>query len=171
MAKILLKNEEALQVCRSSRPAPGAIKKVLEWAETSPSPDKVLPLLLLQTENHVSRKGLDQPFHQALARCAQNNDQALWDTVNQDSDAYRILHALRALTAPGSNVGWNRLFDLGRQRILRIHWKTIEDQAKKAGVEIPQDVLMAQASFEAERGTSDFYSLLKARKPLLPKDS
>ena len=159
-----LTDEEALRICRMPKPTPGSIKKVIAWATQAPSPDKIIPLLLLQTGNHATRKGFDEAFHQALAACAQGDPLPLWEVVEGDWETYRVWHALRALAGMRTPAHIDRLVDLGRTPILDIHWEVIQEAAETTGVTIPQDVLKAQEAFEAQREDGDFYDHFAARK-------
>jgi len=152
-------------ICRTPKPSPANIKKAIEWAKNDPSVDKAAYLIILQTGNYATRKGFDEPFHQALASCTQEDQKPLWEIVEGDWDAYRVLHAMRALADIGGELSIRRLIDLGRTEILRIHWALIEKAAKESGIEIPADITGAQKEMDSRRGNSDFYSYFEARRP------
>ena len=168
--KAILSDMEARTLCRMPKPTPQAIKKVIEWGKTSSAPEKIAPLLILQTNNYASRKGFDELLQQALVACAQQDQSLLWEVIERDWEPYRVLHALRALAAVGGKNNMQRLIGLGMTPILRIHWEVIQEAAQEAGIAIPQDVIEMQKVFEAQRGNSDFYEHFNARKSDWPSE-
>ncbi|MDQ1317852.1 MAG: hypothetical protein QG588_1507 [Candidatus Poribacteria bacterium] len=161
----MITDEEAISICRTTKPTVGAIKKVIQWANDDPSPDKITLLMLLQTGNYASRKGLDELSHDAISRCAKENQSSLWETVNEDWEIYRVLHALRALASLDGKANIEKMIELGRTKILRTHWAVIQEAAKNSGILIPPDIIEEQKRLEALRGNSDFYDYFNARKP------
>jgi hypothetical protein len=170
MPKATLTDEEARGICRTPKPAPGSMKQVLDWANAHPSPEKIAPLLLLETENYATRKDLGPAVHEALARCAAAEQGPLWETVERDWDAYRVLHAIQVLGSLDGKETIERLIQLGKTTILRIHWKAIQNSAQAARITIPPDVVAAQLQLERQRGPGDFHDKYAARRENWPAD-
>jgi len=141
------------------------MKKILQAIESSPSPDKLVDLLGLQTKNEANRKGLAAEWSRAALACARIDPTPLWVAIATDWESYRVWHAIQVLGALGDAQTMARLIELGRTRILRIHWSAIQAAAKAMSVPIPPEVAEAQAALEVERGSSDFYAVLEARRP------
>ena len=137
--------DEAIAICRTPRPTPGPMKKVLAWAQSEKDPSHVLDLLLLQTGNYATRKDLGRDFHSALIACAAGDVSPLWKTVRGDWEIYRVWHALQALVALLDREGVQALVDLGREPLNPIHWKLIADAAGAAELSIPEEIERFQA--------------------------
>jgi hypothetical protein len=158
----------ALRICRAPKPGAGAVKGVLRWAMTAPRPDKVAPLLLLQTDNYLNRKGRAAGYAEALDACAAPDPAPLWKTIEEDWETYRIWHAIRAVGRLRDKRQTERLIALGDRPILRIHWSAIREAAAEHGLPIPAEIAAAQARLEAERGPADFREHFLARKAAWP---
>lgn len=165
-----LEDEDAFRICRTPKPGAGAAKRVLRWAMTPPRPDKVAPLLLLQTDNYLNRKGLAAGFPEALDVCAALDPDALWKTIEGDWETYRVWHAIRAVGRMRDLQQTERLIALGERPILRIHWSAIKEAAAAQGMPIPAAIAAAQARLDAERGPADFHEAFLARKPSWPAE-
>lgn len=163
-----LDDTEAIALCNTPNPTARSVKRLLEWATDPPRADKIPFLLLLQTNNHLSRKGLAAGFHGAVAACAKGDPGPLWKTIEGDWDTYRVLHAIRSLAATGDKAQVERLLALCNQPLLRIHWSAIAEAAEQHGVTVTARHLQAQERIEAKRGPGDFHVQFEARKSTWP---
>ncbi len=135
-----LTDDEAVVICRTPKPTPGRIKKVLAWAGESPASDKIFDLLLLQTDNYANRKGLASDFRAVLLACAESDPTPLWETIDYDWEEKRVWHALRLIALRKRPEEIQRLLKFARHPLGPIHWDVIHDAAEVAGLAVPDEL-------------------------------
>eukprot|EP00698_Gefionella_okellyi_P006469 TRINITY_DN15801_c0_g1_i1.p1 TRINITY_DN15801_c0_g1~~TRINITY_DN15801_c0_g1_i1.p1 ORF type:complete len:228 (-),score=26.84 TRINITY_DN15801_c0_g1_i1:25-681(-) len=160
---------EVLDICTSQKPTANNIRSVLDWAKSQASAVKVLPLLMLQTDNRLSRLGHHEPFMAAFTACIASPEglDILLRVVQEDWNPMRVLHALRGLIAVAGTDRediWAKLFEIAQTRILRVHYNLITSAAQQQNRPVPEEVLNAHMQHEAQRGKFDFYPDFDARR-------
>jgi hypothetical protein len=140
----VLGDEAAARLCRTPKVSVAKMLQVFTWAESRPSPEKIQLLLILETENWASSKGLHCQFHSALQRCAVQGADPLWDTIARDYDHSRILRAIQALILLNDAGIVQRLIDLGESPLDNTHWSDIREAAAKHGLPIPPEIAEIQ---------------------------
>ena len=100
--KVELSDEEARAICRSYKPQLADIRRALDWALATPSPDKIPYILILQTENFAFSNHFHDRTIAALTACATVDPTPLLRTIGEDYEPYRIWAATKTLLATAS---------------------------------------------------------------------
>ncbi len=158
----------AVLLCQTPQLSVSKMMQVLEWVETNPSAEYIQPLLILQTQNWASMKGLDQQFHRTLNPCAKISTIPLWNTIEKDYESYRIWHAIRAVVYLEDDMELRRLIDYGVNPLQEIDWRQIEEAALKRKILIPERITKFQRSFRGVQGVAERW--LEQRRTLWPKE-
>ena len=139
-----LTDAEAYRICRSRAPFAKDILRVLDWAEAHPTSEKVAAMLVLFTHWWALQQ-YEVPqnrIYDAVTRCAERGDEALWDCIEGDYDAGRIDAAVTVLLRmPGVAGRLPRLF--GSVPPAGLHSATFEkirSSALSQGIRVPAGI-------------------------------
>lgn len=137
---------EALAICRNIDRSREELRRVLDWAEASPAPDKIAALLVLATEYPAAVHEIHSELQQILITCAQTDAGPLWECVDGDWNTDRITLALQGLMSLPS-VDTLRVVALGEHWLYSLHWHLIRTWAARQQLTLPAHIVAQQTAW------------------------